>query len=216
MPAEERAVEPERAEVQRRAAHDLPGAAARPRGLALLARGPQLEPGAARAAVGVVGGGEAALLERQQPARLPERAPDGLIGVMAGTRRAHGDQRGRRAGVRPRPHRARERDPVPVPGPPRVTAPAQARHAPLPPPPPAGGAGGRRAPGGAPPGWPRGGGGAPGPPPPARPARPGAGGGAAGPPRRRRAAGGGGGGGPPPARGPPRARAGSGRPPHRR
>ena len=63
VPAEERAVEPQRAELERRAAQHLAGAAAR---VVVVLADPQLEPGAALVAVAVVGGREA---------RVGDRAP---------------------------------------------------------------------------------------------------------------------------------------------
>src|SRR5690242_5659777 len=60
VPGEERAVEPELAEVERRPAQELAGGPAR---VAVVPAHPQLESGAALAPVDVVGGGDARIVD---------------------------------------------------------------------------------------------------------------------------------------------------------
>ncbi len=88
-PAEERAVEPQRAEVERRAADDLAGGAPR---VAVVLADPQLEAGAALAAVLVVRGRQARLVDAQAAGGAEQRRPGRLRLVAGAAGRADGAQ----------------------------------------------------------------------------------------------------------------------------
>src|SRR6476660_3455594 len=79
VPGEERAVEPQLAEVERRAAQDLAGRAA---GVAVLLAHPQRQAGPALAPVAVVRGGDARIVDVQAAGRVEQHAPGG-VGAVA-------------------------------------------------------------------------------------------------------------------------------------
>src|SRR4051812_28315493 len=105
-PAEERAVEPQAAEVERGAAQDLARAAPR---IGVLAGRPQLEAGAQLAVVGVVGRRQQRLDDRLRRHRraLEDRRRHRLVAMLGGLRGAHGAHEDAEVVAQPRADRAR-------------------------------------------------------------------------------------------------------------
>src|SRR4051794_32872062 len=122
-PGEERAVETQLAEVERRAAQQPAGGAAR---VAVVLADPQLEPGAPLEPVAVVGGGDARVVDVQVALWVEHDAPARLGVVALLALRAYGADRQAGAVVQPRGDRAARLELAPVGLPPGVGALAEA------------------------------------------------------------------------------------------